>query len=91
MPEKVVTFQPGAMLHDAILGALRASGSTFEGWCAKNKVNPSNARNATCGVRRGPKAEALLAGIIADAGPEVVEVGYLTRLRAHVAEFERAA
>lgn len=91
MSEKAVKFQPGAMLHDAILGAFRASGRSFESWCQERKMVTSAGRNVTHGTMKGPKARALLDQMISAAGPEVVTVGYLTRLRAHVAEFERAA
>lgn len=76
-------FQPGAMLHDAIIGAFRASGGSFEVWCAENGVSPTNARNATYGMMKGPKGRALLAQLIAAAGPDVVQAGYMARFKAH--------
>lgn len=91
MSEKAVRFQPGLILHDAILGAMRASGRSFESWCQERGMAPGAGRGVTHGTQRGPKARELLAQMIADAGPDVVEVGYLTRLRAHVATFDEVA
>ncbi len=76
-------FQPGAMLHDAIVGAFRASGGSFEVWCKDNGVLPTNARNATYGMMKGPKGRKLLADLIAAAGPDVVRAGYLARFKQH--------
>lgn len=91
MSEKAARFQPGAMLHDAILGAFRASGGSFERWCAENKVTPTNARNATYGIMKGARGKELLARLIEAAGPEVVRAGYGARLRDHAATFLGAA
>lgn len=79
-----IPYQPGAILHEAIVGAFKASGAGFETWCAENGVTPSAARSATFGQSRGPKGRALLARMIAEAGPEVVRAAYLARLRSHV-------
>lgn len=76
-------FQQGAMLHAAIIGAFRASGGGFEVWCAENGISPTNARNATYGMMKGPKGQKLLADLIAAAGPDVVRAGYLARFRRH--------
>jgi len=84
-------FQPGAILHDAVVGAFRASGSGFEAWCAENGVNPSVARNATFGMSQGPKGRALLARMINAAGVEVVRTAYIARLRAHVSDIHDGA
>lgn len=85
MAETQFPFQPGVMLHDAIVGAFRASGTSFEVWCTERRINPSNARNTTYGINKGPKGRAMLAQMIADAGPAIVEAGYLARLQRHVA------
>lgn len=84
MTDNSIHYQPGAILHDAIMGAFRANGRTLEGWCRKNNVAPSVARNATYGQMRGSRGKAMLARLIEEAGPEVVKVGYETRLLAHV-------
>lgn len=89
MAEKSFPFQPGVMLHEAIVGAFRATGGSFEVWCAENGVAPSIARNATFGVAKGPKGRALLAKLIAAAGPEVVRAGYLARFRTHAEDLRK--
>lgn len=86
MADKSFPFQPGVMLHEAIVGAFRASGGSFESWCVENGVTPSIARNATYGVMKGPKGQVLLARLIAAAGPEVVKAGYMARLKRHVSD-----
>mgnify|MGYP007055203570 CR=1 FL=1 len=63
MQENLTPYQSGAMLHDAIMGAFRASGRTLERWCKDNEVSPSVACNATYGQMRGPKAVDMLGGI----------------------------
>ena len=68
MTPKGFEFQPGAILHDAIVGTFRAHGRSFEGWCHENGTTPSNARNATFGQSRGPKGRELLDRIIDGAG-----------------------
>jgi len=86
-----IPYQPGAILHEAIVGAFKASGSGFETWCAENGVTPSAARSATFGQSRGPKGRALLARMIAEAGPEVVRAAYLARLKSHVSALKTGA
>lgn len=83
MTQKTFPFQPGAMLHGALLGAFRASGSNFGRCCATNGVTVSAARNVTFGISKGPHSQQLLARMIKDAGPEIVEAGYLNRLKKH--------
>ena len=84
-------FQPGAILHDAIVGTFRAHGGSFEKWCAKNGVLPSNARNATFGQSRGPKGQALLARIIAAAGPEFLRLAYAKRIAEYAEQVKKGA
>lgn len=84
-------YQPGAILHEAIVGAFRASGSGFEAWCASNKIAPSVARSATFGQSRGPKGKALLVRIVQAAGPEVVEAAYMARLKSHSHTLKKGA
>lgn len=82
-------YQPGAILHEAIVGAFRASGKGFEAWCAENNVAPTSARHATFGQSRGPKGTALLVRIIEAAGPDVVRAAYLARMNAHHAALKK--
>jgi len=84
MAEDDFPFQPGAMLHGAILGAFRASGGSFERWCVEHDITPTNARNVTYGVSKGPKGQELLARLIEAAGPEIVRAGYMARFKRHV-------
>ena len=76
-------YQPGAILHDAVVGAFRARGEGIEAWCRENGVSPASARNATYGQSKGPKGRALRNRIIAAAGVELVEIAYRRRLREH--------
>ena len=84
-------FQPGTILHEVIVGALRANGSNFDAWCAENKVNRTTARLATFGQSGGPRGKQLLEKMIADAGPEVVEAAYRERMKAEAKKLEGAA
>lgn len=86
-----IPYQPGAVLHEAIVGAFKASGGGFEAWCAENRVAPSAARSATFGQSRGPKGRALLARMIAAAGPDIVRTAYLARMRNHVTDLKDGA
>lgn len=88
---QALLYQPGAILHNAVVGAFKARGASFEAWCAANGVVPSAARNATFGQSKGPKGRALLARIIEEAGAEVVEAAYMARLRSHVSDLKLGA
>lgn len=79
-------FQPGAVLHEVIVGAFRSAGSSFEAWCAENNVHPSTARNATYGQSGGDRGVELRERIITAAGRDVVAMSYYKRM---VAEAER--
>lgn len=89
MSEKTVRFQPGVMLHDAVVGAFKASGGSFERWCHDNGIYPTNARNATYGIMKGPRGQEILARLIEAAGPAVVEAGYLARFKRHADELKK--
>lgn len=73
-------FQPGAMLHAAIVGAFKARGITFQEWCIANGVTQSVARNVTYGQMGGPKGRALLAQMIDAAGRDIVSAVYANRI-----------
>lgn len=75
-------FQPGAVLHEVIVGAFRSSGTSFEAWCAENSVHPSTARNATYGQSGGDKGRKLREEIITAAGRDVVSIAYAKRISA---------
>ncbi|TDE40961.1 hypothetical protein [Antarcticimicrobium sediminis] len=91
MTEKPNLYQPGAILHEAIIGAFRASGYNFNDWCIRNGVTPSVARNATFGQSRGPNGKALLKRLIDAAGRDFVDGAYARRLSEHAAQFKGAA
>lgn len=84
MTKEQFPYQPGAILHSAIIGAFRATGGSFEGWCRANSVEPTNARNATYGVMKGPRGQEILALLVDAAGAEVVKAGYMTRLNRYM-------
>lgn len=73
-------FQPGKVLHEAIDGAFRANGLSFESWCRENEIHPSTARNATFGQSCGERGAKLLAAIIEAAGRDLVEMAYRQRV-----------
>jgi len=80
MAVKINLFQPGAILHEVIDGALRSAGSSFDAWCRENGVHPSTARNATYGQSGGDRGAELRRRIINDAGRDLVEVAYSRRM-----------
>lgn len=91
MTGKIAKFQPGALLHEAIIGAFRANGDNFNEWCKRNGITPSVARNATFGQSRGPNGTAMLGRLIDAAGADFVERAYARRLADHAAEFSRGS
>jgi len=84
-------FQPGALLHEVIVGAFRARGLTFEGWCKENGLTPMNGRNATFGQSRGEIGRANLDRIIDAAGRDFVRDAYRRRLVDHLQDVKRGA
>ena len=86
MGDKSQILQPGALLHEAIIGAFRANGDNFTDWCNRNGVTPAVARNATFGQSRGPNGQKLLDRLINAAGRDFVESAYARRIRKHSAE-----
>lgn len=89
MTKTTFPYQPGVMLHDAIMGAFRARGTTLHTWCAEVGISLSTVRNNTYGLSAGPKGRALLARIIEGAGEDVVRMVYVARLKAHLAEIDK--
>ena len=81
MTEDDFPYQPGAILHDAIIGAFRSSGTSFGNWCRDRGMSPNNARNATYGIAKGPEGQKLLIELIQAAGPDVVRAGYVAAIR----------
>lgn len=91
MTHKNPEFQPGAILHEVIVGAFRASGSTFETWCNENGILPSTARNSTFGQGRGSVGRENLERIIDAAGREFVRTFYLRRVTEHYEQIIKGA
>ncbi|MEO1951774.1 hypothetical protein [Thioclava sp.] len=91
MTPRTEEFQPGAILHEVIVGAFRARGLTFEGWCKQNGMTTANGRNATFGQSRGKIGKANLERIIDAAGREFVAEAYRRRLADHYQSFGRAS
>ncbi len=90
MTQNLPEFQPGAILHEVIVGAFRARGTTFEGWCQENGMTPTNGRNATFGQSRGPVGKRNLERIIEAAGREFIRDAYLRRVAEHFAQIKGA-
>ena len=90
MSENTFPFQPGVFLHDAIVGAFRASGASFEQWCSEQGITPTVVRSATYGMSKGPRGRQILNDLIAAAGHEVVKAGYLARVESHNKALEKA-
>ncbi len=84
-------FQPGAILHEVIAGALRSKGITFQEWCKNNGLSITAARNVTFGQSAGPRSREVLDRLINDAGREVVAVSYRTRIEMEHARVQGAA
>jgi hypothetical protein len=91
MARKLPDFQPGAILHEVIVGAFRARGLTFEGWCKDNGMTPMNGRNATFGQSRGEVGRRNLERIIEAAGRDFVRDAYRRRLAEHYEQVTKGA
>lgn len=87
MTDANAKFQPGAILHETLVGAFRANGDNFNAWCRREGLKPEVVRNATFGQSRGPVGQAMLARMIDAAGRDFVERAYARRLAEHAAEF----
>ena len=85
------TFQPGTILHEVIVGAFRAKGTSFDAWCSQNGVHRSTARLATYGQSGGARGKELLNAMIEDAGPTVVEAAYRKRILMEAEKLVRVA
>ncbi|SIQ22248.1 hypothetical protein SAMN05421641_1057 [Paracoccus thiocyanatus] len=75
-------FQPGAILHEVIAGAMRSRGTTLHEWCKDKGVAWSTVRQVTFGMSAGPRSQGLLDHLIEDAGREVVTAAYRVRMDA---------
>lgn len=89
MKQKPQEFQPGAILHEVIVGAFRARGMTFEGWCQANGMTPTTGRQATFGQSRGEVGRRNLKRIIDAAGRDFVRDAYQRRVAEHLEELNK--
>lgn len=83
MTQEDFIFQPGAVLHEAVMGGLRANGTNFSIWCRENGVLETVARQATFGQSRGANGQDILARLIDAAGIDFVRTVYERRLLDH--------
>lgn len=91
MTRQEIAFQPGPVLHEAIMGGLRAKGTTLADWCRDEGITQTVARQATFGQTRGESSQKLLARLIDAAGAEYVRHVYDYRTLAHAEEIRRRA
>ncbi|PCH67058.1 MAG: hypothetical protein COC12_12050 [Rhodobacteraceae bacterium] len=91
MAENHTKFEPGALLHDAIMGAFRTSGSSCNAWCGTYGITAMTARNASLGLTRSPVGKKILHDMIEAAGPDLVALAYRKRVRKHLGEIEEDA
>lgn len=82
-------FQPGAILHEVISGALRSRGTTLHEWCKSKGLSWSTVRQITFGMSAGPRSQGLLDRLIDDAGREVVTAAYRIRMDAEARKLAR--
>lgn len=60
--------QPGIELLRAVRAAFVQQGTTLGAWCRKNKVIPSNCRQALIGSWDGPRGRAVRKRVIQASG-----------------------
>ena len=86
-----IMFQPGVILHEVIVGAFRAKGTSFNQWCRDNDILVNTARLATYGQSGGDRGRAVLEKMISDAGEEVVSAAYASRMQTEAAKIAGTA
>lgn len=89
MTRRNYDFQPGAVLHAAIIGAFRAKRTTFEAWCRENDVISTVGRQATHGQSAGQTGKDILARMIEGAGEDTVRHIYEGHMLAHADDIRR--
>lgn len=80
MSRKPPEYQPGLILLDALVGAFRAHGTTFEAWCRETKVPPMTLRIAALGGSQSETSRRYLERAIDAAGRDFVLKVYRSRL-----------
>ncbi|MGV6840016.1 MAG: hypothetical protein ACWA40_07450 [Planktomarina sp.] len=83
MTNKPLPYEPGVILHDAIIGAFRARGETLLGWCKAHGIDQRYVKTATTGLSCGPRAVELVEQLVEGAGAEAVHWNYKNRLKNH--------
>lgn len=84
-------FQPGAILHEVIAGAMRSRGTTLHEWCKGNRVAWTTIRQITFGMSAGPRSQVVLDRLIDAAGREVVTAAYRMRMDAETQKLSQTA
>jgi hypothetical protein len=91
MTVNVLEFQPGAVLHDAIVAALHAQGRQFQHVCEQLGISVNRGRQATLGMSRGPVGMADLRRLIEQAGPDLVRQIVIRRMSEDLAVLKKGA
>ncbi len=91
MARKPPEFQQGLILLDALIGAFRARGTTFEAFCKSRGYSSMNLRNAALGGSQTPQAMEMLNAAIDDAGRDIVMAVYRERVGKHWAQLHKGA
>lgn len=91
MTQQMPEFQPGAILHEVLLGAFRARGTSLAQWCREKGYATANVYSATLGRGGGKAARRYLAEAIAAAGREFVRDAYVRRIAEHYEQIRKGA
>ena len=91
MARKLQEFQQGIILLDAMVGAFRARGTTFEAFCKANGYASMNLRNAALGGSQTPHAMKMLNAALDAAGRDFVLSVYRERVGQHWAQLQAGA
>lgn len=73
-------FQPGVILHEVIVGCMRAKGMTLGAWCEVNDIPRSTVTTVTHGQMSGPRGQLILDRLLKAAGPDMVAAAYRQRI-----------
>lgn len=84
-------FQPGAILHEVIVGSLKTNGSSLQEWARQRGLSVTAVRNITFGMSAGVRSRALLDQLIDHAGREVVAAAYRQRMAVETRKLAQVA
>lgn len=59
---------PSLDLHRRVRAAFVLQGTSMKAWCTKNKIHPSNVRNALIGSWNGPAGQAMRQRVVQASG-----------------------